>query len=133
MQIPRVIFEQLTGLVGVQFECSPRDKRKVPRIDFSRCIEVIPVKDHRPTPPIQARTRDISATGIGILCSRPMPAGDAFLICLPQKRGGQTWIVCNVTRCKPAAENLYIIGAVFAAFQHREAPPAPAEVSASTR
>jgi hypothetical protein len=83
----------------------------VPRIPFGTPVIVQPM-DHG-SPPGQARMRDISKSGIGLLCTTQMPLGESFLLRLPHSQCKHLWICCTVTRCHNVADGLFIVGADF--------------------
>lgn len=88
--------------------------------------------DHRQSPRVGARStvlallpengqivqqvlslRDISATGIGVLAKRPLPANSFFVVQLPRDVGDPMLMRCRVRHCQKIADNLYSIGAQF--------------------
>lgn len=58
----------------------------------------------------QARLKDLSASGIGLIHTQPMVAGDQFVIQLPQPGGGLKSLLYTVKRIE-AAGGLFSIGA----------------------
>ncbi|MGE5609807.1 MAG: PilZ domain-containing protein [Bacillota bacterium] len=119
-QIPEDLFGQITGLTSVHFEPRPRNKRTGVRVALPLLAHAIPVAHGLPAPSIHARVRDISSTGISILCHHPMRTGDSFLICLSRKDQTPIWAVCQVTRCRSTGDGIYLIGAGFLGFKQHQ-------------
>lgn len=65
---------------------------------------------------IWTQTRDISLTGVGLLCDDLMYKGDHFV--LPIALEGQTnMVLCEVKYCRRVASGQYSVGASFVASQ----------------
>jgi hypothetical protein len=112
VQIPAETFAAIQGrLCGQPQEHSP-ERRKAARIVLSRLIFIVPLEDGKPGQAFQVVIRDISTTGIGLLCGQAMARGSAFVVRLPVE-SDYLWIYCRVVRCEPADSNLFIVGAEF--------------------
>src|SRR5687768_8424264 len=91
------------------------EQRRAARMDLQAQVKAFPCRDGIVGQLYTALTRDLSFKGIGLFQSKPMTKGDQFVIVLP--RGGERepiTILSVVMYCRPMAEGLYNIGAIFA-------------------
>lgn len=95
-----------------------RDARREPRVAVEAriCIEPSGVQWEDGLPPsVDGWTRDITPSGVCVLCPRPMQVGESFVIHLPRTAAtpAPSRILCEVRHCTPETSGTYSIGAVF--------------------
>src|SRR3954471_21890227 len=83
-------------------DINPRadDRRRVPRVGVRFTVQMTPLVDGKPLPPVQVWVRDISALGIGITHNSPMTRGQRFVLHLPQVQDRPLLILCEVRSCR---------------------------------
>ena len=91
------------------------EQRRAARMDLQAQVKAFPCREGAVGQLYTALTLDLSFKGIGLFQSKPMTKGDQFVVVLP--RGGE-WeplaILSVVMYCRPMAEGLYNVGALFA-------------------
>ena len=98
-----------------------KERRKEPRYSVATIVEVQPLDEaFQPEgDAFRVVTRDISASGIGILDSRPVHS-KYLAVQLTSPEGEQMQTVMEVLRCQPLG-NIYDIGGQFVTGQDTEA------------
>ncbi len=104
-----VFIERLTSGVFAP----EKERRKEPRYSVATIVEVQPLDEEFQSQGdvFQVVTRDISASGIGILDSRPVNC-KYLAVQLTSPEGRQMQMVMEVLRCQPMG-NIYDIGGKF--------------------
>jgi hypothetical protein len=85
------------------------EKRTAPRVGLRTKLMIYPNCDQ--SRPLSAWLRDLSATGIGIVDSRPLETGSEFLVLFPLRGKWSLSAYYTVMHCEDLARNLYFIGA----------------------
>ena len=94
-------------------------------------IIIVPIEAGVPGEPIEVWTRDISRTGIGIITSQKMKAGDRFVVHFPRADAtAPLGLVCTIKSCSQLSKGVYSIGAVFEGMRLVKPEPAPAATAA---
>jgi len=63
---------------------------------------------------LSARVRDVSATGIGLLCATPVAPGTFVVVDFKQSnRGAGTKLVARIVRLVPMNETIWLLGCHF--------------------
>jgi hypothetical protein len=92
-------FEQITGVSDAETFCSvENERRKNPRVAFGMRAKIKPLFQQGSIGKA-VMVRDISRSGIGLLCSDPMNVSDEFVCTLPTQAGPAVHIHCIVVRC----------------------------------
>ena len=102
----------------------PTDLRTTPRVPFTHHIHYCPcstLSEDRTRP---AQALDISLSGIGLWCSRPLAEGFVVHVRLPLLDGKAAWVRGRVVYCRPGVE-LYRVGIAFL-LDEEQSPARPA-------
>lgn len=92
-------FEQITGVGDAESVCSvENERRKNPRIAFGMRAKIKPLFQQGAVGKA-VMVRDMSRSGIGLLCSEPMNVSDEFVCTLPTQAEAAMHIHCIVVRC----------------------------------
>jgi hypothetical protein len=113
MQLTADTFLQIVQTLKADRGNGGRELRKAPRVGVRGRVSIaIPCKSG--TRPISVNVRDLSAAGIGLLHSDPIPKGMEILLLLPQANdvAGRA-VMCVVKRVQQLSPGLYSIGAMF--------------------
>ena len=92
----------------------PGERRQNPRVPFRFKVKIIPYEDGVCGDPIDIWTRDISATGIGLIYHKAMREGRKFIIRLTRLEDTPILLLCTVRNCVELATDVYGLGASFA-------------------
>jgi c-di-GMP-binding flagellar brake protein YcgR len=117
MELSAELLHSLAHLKGDQIE-----RREQVRAPLRLRLRIIPYDHGTAGEPVDVWTRDVSASGIGILSSSPMAAGRKFIVSLPRLDEPPLYLVCTVRNCAEMANRLYAIGASFAEVAGRARP-----------
>ena len=132
MEIENELFRRIAGDVPLQLPTGdPGERRVEGRVWLGRHAHIVRPNE-APGESVGVVVRDLSRRGVGLLCSRAVETGDAFLLVLAVtalaaadgERGGGgggdeaelPWITleCRTLRCDAdAAAGVFIIGAAF--------------------
>ncbi len=112
MQISRQLFAEITGRRVVTADPPDVEKRDVDRMALPESIVVIPTDGEAVGDPTFSKLRDISYEGVGFLSCIQAKKGSVCLVRLPRKQD-YVWIYCDVVRCEPSADGLFMVGATF--------------------
>lgn len=88
-------------------------RRKQTRFPFRYPVKIIPFTNGALGQPMQVWTRDISASGIGIVHNVPIKPESKFIIRLTQDSKPAVLLLCTVRNCRQVIQNVYAIGATF--------------------
>lgn len=111
MELTAEILQRVVNADQVRFGARSSEKRQSPRLPLGVPILVESLSGDSPN--LRVRARDISKSGIGLLCARPMELGMLILLRLPQHGGKPIEIQCKVVRCEDVGDGLYVVGATF--------------------
>jgi PilZ domain len=131
MELSAELFEQTIRLFKGDGAAIKNQRRCHPRVGIRCQIKIVPIKDGVPAEPIEVWTRDISRTGIGIICSQKMRAGDRFVVHFPREsEEAPLGLVCTIKCCNQLTKGVYAIGAIFEGM--RVVKPEPATETTTT-
>jgi PilZ domain-containing protein len=114
MELSAEFFEQTIAIM--KGDCAPgkQSKRAQPRVGIRCRIKLHSVGTGGASAPVEAWTRDISRTGVGMICSRRVNAGGRYCLMLSRKSGDAPLLLyCTVKNCSELAPGIFAIGAVF--------------------
>ncbi len=88
-------------------------RRRLPRVGMGHVLHLIPVAeaddDFDPPAPFQARLRDLSRRGIGVMAPMELAEGQAVLMALPHEVGrGVYHLLARVIRCETIAGHHHV-------------------------
>lgn len=86
------------------------DHRRAPRVGLRARVSIVVRGASKPE---EVWMRNISAGGVGLLHSRRLVIGDAFLLRLPTRGQQYVSIQCEAVHCHPMATSLFRLGARF--------------------
>lgn len=101
------------------------ERRENPRFPLRAKVGLIPYENGACGKAVEVWTRDVSASGVGVLYAKPMRAGRKFIIRLPRRDDSPVLLVCTVRNCTELAEGIYAIGASFAEITAPPEQPKP--------
>jgi hypothetical protein len=131
MELSAELFEQTIRLFKGDGSAIKNQRRTHPRVGIRCHIKIVPIEAGVPGEPIEVWTRDISRTGIGIICSQKMRAGDRFVVHFPRADAtAPLGLVCTIKCCSQLSKGVYSIGAIFEGM--RLVKPEPPAAAAST-
>jgi|GEM_PF-5251409 len=104
-------FERI--LKTLKTDASSSDKRAAKRIGIRAQVRITRFNGKIPEPAERVWTRDISESGIGILCPKTMKIGQYFVLELPREEDEPVRIVCQAKRRQVIEKELCVIGAAF--------------------
>ncbi len=114
MELSAELFEQTIRLFKGDGSTIKHQRRAQPRVGIRCRIKIVPIEAGVPAEAIEVWTRDISRTGIGIICSHKMEAGDRFVVRFPRANEARPLaLVCTVKCCSQLSKGVYAIGAIF--------------------
>ncbi len=93
---------------------SGADRRTAERNEYHAPLVIYPFHDEILGEPITLLLQDFSVTGLGALHTRPMLAGEEFLLRLPRGKARPVSVICSVAHCRPLEGGMFRIGAEFA-------------------
>jgi hypothetical protein len=90
------------------------ERRSSPRVGLRVQVQLIPCRTGGRASVQTAWLRDISATGVGLVCHELLEAGTYLVVCFPRKKKGQSLdVLFVVTRCTRLTPGHFSIGARF--------------------
>ena len=99
------------------------ERRNSPRVGMRCRVKLLPIVDGRVGPPLEAWTRDISRSGIGIMCPMRLKTNTHYVVSLAhQKDADKEHLVlyCTVRNCEELVRGIYVVGFSFEALRARE-------------
>jgi hypothetical protein len=127
MELSAELFEQTIRLFKGDSSAMKNQRRCHPRVGIRCHIKIVPIEAGAPGEPIEVWTRDISRTGIGIICSQKMKIGDRFVVRFPREtEAPPLGLVCTIKCCNQLTKGVYAIGAIFEGTRLLKPEPAPA-------
>jgi hypothetical protein len=131
MELSAELFEQTIRLFKGDGSAIKNQRRTHPRVGIRCHIKIVPIEAGVPGEPIEVWTRDISRTGIGVITSQKMKAGDRFVVHFPRAdEAPPLGLVCTIKCCSQLSKGVYSIGAVFEGMRLVKPEPAPAATAA---
>jgi hypothetical protein len=86
-----------------------RDRRRAKRVPLDSHAELIRVPSSSRTAPIKVKVKDVSATGVGVMHSEPLPLGEKYVVKEPTISKRKS-VLFTVVRADAVGENSYSIG-----------------------
>jgi hypothetical protein len=111
MALPaQLLRELLTALRSDAIRRGPTDQRRAARVGVRKPIQAtfLPQGEAPCTPPCWVR--NVSATGIGLLCRRSLPSGTEFILPFKRTDAAPLRILYRITHTARVADDLFAIG-----------------------
>jgi hypothetical protein len=94
------------------------DTRRASRMKLQGRVQIVPCSvnpssEARAVAPLGVQVENVSARGIGIIHSKPLPSGSQFILHLGGERRTVVNVLCTVHHCKQIRPDRYRIGAEF--------------------
>ena len=86
------------------------ERRRDVRIKHKINAEICPWKGGRPGLPFNVAIEDFSPTGVGMIHTSSLEAGDEYLLRVPRKEASDLVLVLTVVRCKEQDNGQHLIG-----------------------
>jgi hypothetical protein len=86
-----------------------RERRLATRFPLNSSAELIRVPSSSRTAPIKVKVKDVSATGVGVMYSEPLPLGEKYVVKEPTISRRKS-VLFTVVRADQVGENNYSIG-----------------------
>lgn len=116
MKLPDALFQDVTGLSATLTDTVDDDRRAAQRVFLGQRTRVLRDLHGVSDDVSEGIVGRLSTTGIGIVCDRPMSAGEVFTVMLPRQRGEAVPVRCAAVSChRCGGGNTYLVGATFAA------------------
>ena len=116
-------FSEITGCDNVRSDLRgsegnerlpPRDERRRDlRVPLRLQASMVPLSGPISGKPTRARIRDLSLSGAGLLCDKPVDAGEALALRLERRGQDAVWVRCKIVRCFEVEPRLFHIGVEF--------------------
>lgn len=117
MELSAEVFEQTISRIKADKGRAP-DKRAHPRVGVRYRMKIGVIEAKKLGKPIDVWVRDLSRSGIGIMCPLQMLVGAQFIIMLPHLDDAPPLkLVCKVTNCRALAPGMFAVGADFKEFE----------------
>ncbi|HEY7086825.1 MAG TPA: PilZ domain-containing protein [Tepidisphaeraceae bacterium] len=87
--------------------------RQAARMDVTAKVNVYFVDSDKPIRSYSALTRDVSLTGMGLLQSVAVPAGQELFVALPRTSGPPLFVQSQAKHCRSLADGLLAVGLEF--------------------
>ena len=142
MTLTASVFQQILSSLKSDTGRRFNEQRNSPRVGVRGKISILPLTVSRE--PVEVWVRDVSVTGIGLLCPQAFPAGTRLLARFPKVDDEPLSLAYIVAHCKSVSRGLYVIGARVAEMPQKrktplsankpgpaKAPPLPAQASAA--
>lgn len=124
MELSSDLFKRIVGELRGQ-DVQQDERRQKPRISWNAGVMIYPCQGERIEPAIPVGVRDVSATGVCILQYRLLDNGQKFILELKTRDEQMVRILCVVKYWRTVNEDLYAMGAEFAALWVGEVHPMP--------
>lgn len=90
------------------------ERRKGGRTAMSASVCVVPVSPHGCAEPVMGQVTTLSATGLGLILTKPLTRNTEFCLRLPTDNGGPClWARCLVMRWQASPNGSFFVGARF--------------------
>ena len=121
MTLTAAVFKQILSSLKSDTGRRFNEQRNSPRVGVRGKISILPLTVNQE--PLEVWVRDVSVTGIGLLCPTAFPTGTRFLARFPKLDDAPLTITYIVAHCKSVSRGLYVIGARLAEMPQRKKPP----------
>jgi hypothetical protein len=88
-----------------------KDKRREPRVGMAGEVEFVTVDESGKRIAGLVKVRDVSRSGVGLLCTKQVSAQQRFVIQLASSNGEPIWLVCSTAYCRQVEMGRFSIGA----------------------
>jgi hypothetical protein len=105
------IFEEILNTLKSDGRSS--ENRKCTRVGIRSRVKIVPLVNGSRCAPTFAWSRDISASGIGIIHSEPLKLRSRFVVELQREENVPIQLLCEVVRKENVNSGVYMIGAMF--------------------
>ena len=97
-------------------------KRTAPRVGVRIKVELLLLDPNTGfgAERITAWVRDISASGVGLLCNRAFKKDEAFDLLLAEEADNQERVPCFITYCRAVGADLFRLGAKFQGYEPKD-------------
>ena len=85
------------------------ERRRATRFPLNSQAELIRVPSSSRTAPVKVKVRDVSATGVGVVHTEPLPLGEKYVV-KERTLSKRKSVLFTVVRADPVGENSYSIG-----------------------
>ncbi len=89
------------------------DKRRARRVALQFHVRITPILGSSRLVAERARVKDFSPRGLCILFTKPLKAGQQFVLNLTTQNNEQAELLCRAVHCRKARRGVYLIGAEF--------------------
>ena len=89
------------------------ERRRNLRVPLRLHASIVPLGGPIAGKPTRARIRDLSLSGAGLLCDKPVEAGEALALRLERPGQDAVWVRCRIVRCLEVEPRLFLIGVEF--------------------
>jgi hypothetical protein len=113
MEISAELLEDTIRALKIEARKGGFERRANSRTGLCYRARIIPYVGGVLRPAYNVPVRDISAEGVGIICSKPLRPGAKFVVCLPRQNAARVLLVCIVRNCELVARGAFAIGASF--------------------
>jgi hypothetical protein len=110
MRLSAEIYEQIIG--GLKSDgVIGKDKRREPRVGLAGEADYVTISGDGTRQAGVAKIRDVSRTGIGLVCAQQVPKHQRFVVQLESSNEQPIWLVCNVAYCRRTDMGRFSVGA----------------------
>jgi hypothetical protein len=86
------------------------ERRRATRVPLDAQAELMSVPSSSRTAPIKVKIKDVSATGVGVVHSEPLPLGQKYVVKESTTIAKRKSVLYTVVRADPIGDNSYSIG-----------------------
>ena len=97
---------------GVASKLGGSERRRAQRIEVRHRTQLLLIGSSA-RPSIQVELRDLSVRGMKFVFAKPLPAGQQFIIAVPQLSGDSQLLLCTVVHSRKTEDGEIAIGAEF--------------------
>ena len=114
MALTTQTFSEITGCgTNVRTDARGDERRKDLRVPLRVQASIVPLSGRISGKPTRARIHDLSLSGAGLLCDKPVEAGEALALRLERHGMDAVWVRCRIVRCLEVEPRLFLIGVEF--------------------
>jgi c-di-GMP-binding flagellar brake protein YcgR len=114
MALTTQTFSEIIGCgTNVRTDARDDDRRRDLRVPLRVQASIVPLSGRISGKPTRARIQDLSLSGAGLLCDKPVEAGEALALRLERQGMDAVWVRCRIVRCYEVEPRLFLIGVEF--------------------
>ena len=106
-------FSEIIGCDNVRTDVRGDERRRDLRVPLRVQASIVPLSGRIAGKPTRARIHDLSMSGAGLLCDKPVEAGEALALRLERRGHDAVWVRCRIIRCFEVEPRLFLIGVEF--------------------